>query len=99
MKGVTRVLGLGMFLVSLSAVSTQALGDGLLEGMADGVNECYDSVSKAVTDLGQRMESNLRPGFEAFGEQVNRSVTGLLDGVAKAVTKAKENLRSDPSDS
>jgi hypothetical protein len=99
----TRVFGFWMMCGSVLGMPSSVYADGLIEGMADGVNDCYDAVAKTVEDLGQRVDKQVRPSVEKFGEQVGhqlrQAVTGFLDGVAKAATKAKENLTPEKSES
>jgi hypothetical protein len=95
MKNQLRVIGILFNLALFLSVSTTARADGLIDGMADGINDSYTYVSKVFEELGDHLEQNVTPSVKNIGKQVQRSAIDILDGVTHVTNNLKQDLGAE----
>ncbi len=87
------------FLVSFLTFAPEAArADGLLEGMADGINDTVTYVSEGASNLGDRIEENVKPAASNFAHSVRKVTSRVFGGISKIADKAKRKLDPDDSD-
>ena len=75
-----------------------ARADGLLEGMADGINDTVTYVSEGASNLGDRIEENVKPAASNFTHSVRKVTSRVFGGISKIADKAKRKIDPDESE-
>ena len=81
-------------LTVLAFPAPKVLADGLLEGMADGINEIADDALKAADAAGKKIKNDTAPAVKSFSENVNKIAFNVADFLSDAANRIRENAGS-----
>ena len=91
-----------LFLMLLFCIPTlrpqSARADGMLEGMADGMNDIFVNASDSASNLGEQIEKTVKPAANQFAQNMRKITGNLLTEISMAASKAKQNLNLDTPD-
>lgn len=63
--------------------------DGLVEGMADGLNDMADAFVKAADSAAVKIKENVGPTAKKVGENVDGAVYKIADAISDAAARVK----------
>ena len=81
-------------LTILAFPAPKVFADGLLEGMADGINEIADDALRAADAAGKKIKSDTAPAVKSFSENVNKIAFNVADFLSDAANRIRENAGS-----
>ena len=80
-----------IFVITIVTAANPAKADGLLEGMADGVNEAADYLIKAADTAAQNLKTATAPSAKAFADNVHQVAAQLADLLSDAADRVRQN--------
>ena len=98
MNHYTRKLSQPFLIIGLTFASQAARADGLVEGMADGINDAVTYVTEGASNLGDRIEENVKPAASNFAHSVRKVTSRVFGGISKIADKAKRKIDPDESE-